>query len=135
MLGLSNGMDGGPARGDNAISDISPLANMNRLEGLYLADNKVVDVSPLTNLENLRMLDLEYNLISQAQPLNALSELESLFLTCNPITDADSLSDFVLAYVDPYNNPSDAKSAERCRKESIQRIQDSYPEEIREYLN
>ena len=45
----------------NNITDISPLAGLTNLEGMYLGFNNITDISPLAGLTNLTHLDLRAN--------------------------------------------------------------------------
>ena len=49
------------AFGFNEISNLTPLANLDRLRSLDLRDNEVSDLAPLANLPKLRSLDLRDN--------------------------------------------------------------------------
>ena len=85
----------------NAISDVSPLANLVNLQTLYLHNNFISDVSPLANahLPNLRHLDLRGNQISDMSPLaNAnLPNLRVLDLKGNHLINDASINEQVLA--------------------------------------
>ncbi|TGD19833.1 MucBP domain-containing protein [Levilactobacillus suantsaiihabitans] len=52
------------------ITDISPLANLTKLQTVWLECNSISDVTPLANLKNLTSLQLEYNKISDFSSLN-----------------------------------------------------------------
>ncbi len=43
---------------DESVSDLTPLANMTNLKGLYLYGTNVSDITPLANLTNLKGLYL-----------------------------------------------------------------------------
>jgi Leucine-rich repeat (LRR) protein len=71
-------------RGKN-ISDISPLAGLDKLERLYLWENKITDISPLAELSNLTELNLNSNNISDISPLSNLNKLQKLYLYDNEV--------------------------------------------------
>ena len=77
----------------NRITDVSPLANLTKFEGvLLLSDNEIVDVSPLANLTELERLALDNNQIIDVSPLVGLTSLTDLYLTNNQIHDVRPLS-------------------------------------------
>ena len=43
------------------LNDISPLANLTKLENLYLDENNIEDISPWAGLTELDSLDLSRN--------------------------------------------------------------------------
>ena len=56
----------------NAISDISPLAGLTKLETLFLDHNQIRDVRPLERLVSLKILRLQENPIQDREPLLSL---------------------------------------------------------------
>ena len=65
----------------NAITDLSPIANLGALEMLDLADNPdISDLSPLASLTELRYLDLNGLPTGELGPLSGLSRLEQLLV-------------------------------------------------------
>ena len=73
------------------ISDISPLAGLTNLQGLFLTSNNISDISPLAGLTNLETLDLTGNNISDLSPLVANSGLsvgDTVNLWSNPLSTA-----------------------------------------------
>ena len=71
----------------SSIADISPLANLTKLEFLNLSANQITDISPLAKLTKLRMLYLSDNKIRDVSPLSNLTKLTRLDLEANQITD------------------------------------------------
>lgn len=51
------------------IVDISPLANLTKLQTVYLQQNRIEDISPLENLTNITKLQLQFNAISDFTPI------------------------------------------------------------------
>ena len=49
----------------NKITDVTPLANLTKLERLWLSDNQITDISALDNLTNLRMLKINGNPVNE----------------------------------------------------------------------
>lgn len=80
--------------GFNAVNDLRPLSQLQKLESLDLySNNSVSDVSPLSNLKNLSVLNLQYNQIKDVSPLAGLERLSVLLLKGNAITDYSPLKD------------------------------------------
>lgn len=95
----------------NAITDVSPLAGLAGLQGLYLSYNPVADIKPLLalpnvvwlglggmSLSNLAFVDFFPQLLSLAvasnqiadlTPLTRLGGLQSLYVGYNPVTNLD----------------------------------------------
>src|SRR5581483_1365195 len=67
----------------NGITNAAFLAACRNLKDLYLADNALSDLSPLTNLQQLAHLSLSYNLATNISPLVALSNLVRLDIDNN----------------------------------------------------
>jgi Leucine-rich repeat (LRR) protein len=74
-------------------TDISPLANLHKLENLTLVGNSLRDISLLSGLINLKRLDLSLNLIRDASPLSGLVNLEYLDVGFNKISDISWATD------------------------------------------
>ena len=78
---------------DNAISDLTPLANLTQLRYLPLRDNAISDLTPLANLTQLQYLGLDRNQkISDLTPLANLDELRELTLAENQVSDLTPLA-------------------------------------------
>ncbi|MEE4146012.1 MAG: leucine-rich repeat domain-containing protein [Halieaceae bacterium] len=88
------------------ISDIGPLAALPGLVELSLDDNQVSDLNPLSGLPELVELSLSYNQLSDLNPLASVSALRELNLRFNQISDLTALAglDSVTA-LDLYANP------------------------------
>jgi hypothetical protein len=69
------------------ISDVRALANLTRLESLYLHGNQIEDVAPLANLTTLTDLWLADNFITDVSPLEKLTLLEELRIHRNSVVD------------------------------------------------
>ena len=66
----------------NQISDLSPLAGLERINGLALADNQISDLSPLSGLINLAHLSIYFNPeITDLSPLKGLTN-DRLLIIC-----------------------------------------------------
>ena len=76
----------------NAVSDISPLAGLTRLTGLWLDNTSISDVSALAGLTQLRTLNLGHNSISDVSVLAGLTQLNTLYLYNNSISDVSALA-------------------------------------------
>ncbi|MGA1191131.1 MAG: leucine-rich repeat domain-containing protein, partial [Bdellovibrionota bacterium] len=75
------------------LTDITVLAELTALRGLYLKNNSIRELPPLASLTELRGLDLDGNNISDISRLAELPDLEVLFLGRNKITDITPLAD------------------------------------------
>jgi hypothetical protein len=75
----------------NAITDLTPLSGLCRLEGLGLTDNGLVDISPLAGMSKLAILHLRTNSISDIAALAGLTSLHQLDITDNDISDLSPL--------------------------------------------
>jgi Leucine-rich repeat (LRR) protein len=78
----------------NAISDLSPLLNLTKLEYLQLGDNKIKDdqLAVIAQLENLTELYLYRNSLTDASPLTSLTKLKILNLANNKIKTVEPLA-------------------------------------------
>lgn len=76
----------------NKIADLSPLAELARLQSLDVSRNRVEDISPLAKLPRLQYLNAEHNRIADLQPLAKLETLNSLYLADNRIEDLAPLA-------------------------------------------
>ncbi len=76
----------------NAVTDISPLANLTKLVDLNIHTQDISDLTPLSGLTSLVELRLAGNSFTDLGPLRGLASLEYLELTGNDITDISPLS-------------------------------------------
>jgi len=76
----------------NAVTDISPLANLTKLVDLNIHTQDISDLTPLSGLTSLVELRLAGNSFTDLSPLRGLASLEYLELTGNDITDISPLS-------------------------------------------
>ena len=81
--------------GENEIRDISPLAALVHLEGLWIYVNPISNLLPLANLTKLKQLNLSVCEISDIRPLANLRNLEYLILKSNRIADYSPLANLV----------------------------------------
>ncbi|MGH1585469.1 MucBP domain-containing protein [Lactiplantibacillus plantarum] len=61
------------------VTDISPLANLQKLQVVNIQQNRITDISPLANLKNLTEVDAAYNHISDFLPLKGFKNLKGTF--------------------------------------------------------
>ncbi len=73
---------------DNEIEDLSPLADLERLQLLDLSGNRIRNIGPLETLKALQYLNLENNQVEDLAPVAGLANMRSLYLTGNRIRDA-----------------------------------------------
>jgi len=69
-------------------SDISPLANLTKLQELYLWGTGVSDISPLANLTSLRVLGFDLTNVSDISPLANLPNLQAVDLSRGPLVES-----------------------------------------------
>ena len=81
--------------GQNPITDISPIQNLEKITGLSFWGCRITDISPLQNLRNLRGFLLGYNQIEDITPLSNLTNLEHVDLARNRIKDYSPLANLV----------------------------------------
>jgi len=74
------------------VSNLSGLEYAGSITNLFLANNQVSDVSPLAGLERLITLDLGYNDISDLSPLAGLTNLQNLYVDNNLLTNLNGLA-------------------------------------------
>ncbi|MDE0043118.1 MAG: hypothetical protein OXT74_13860, partial [Candidatus Poribacteria bacterium] len=77
----------------SSVSDLSPLAGLTKLTGLYLGGSSASDLSPLAGLTNLEHLFLDANGVSDLSPLAGLTNLARLAFNGNSISDLSALRD------------------------------------------
>lgn len=70
----------------NKIRSIAGIEKL-KLKMLSLGENQLSDLSPLQNMQSLEMLDLRFNNIIDITPLKNLLTIETLILTDNPIQE------------------------------------------------
>ena len=75
------------------LDNISFLKNAGKLESLVAEENAIKDVTPLAELKSLRVLYLDRNSISDISALKDLVSLEELLLYKNNIENIDALKD------------------------------------------
>ncbi len=78
--------------GNPMLSDLVPIANLVRLERLVLPVCQISDLRPLSGLTQLRKLDLDRNRISDISPLANLTQLTELVISENEIADISPLA-------------------------------------------
>ena len=76
----------------NAVTDISPLANLTKLVDLNIHTQDISDLSPLSGLTSLLELRLAANSFTDLSPLRGLASLQFLELTGNDITPLSGLT-------------------------------------------
>ena len=77
---------------DCQLNDISPLSSLTRLEELNARGNSISDLLPLARLTTLKHLNLSHCLIVDISPLSHLVNLQVLQLDHNQIEDVRPLS-------------------------------------------
>ena len=77
---------------DNQITDISPVAPLIKLQGLWLDDNAVSDILPVKGLTELVELGFNRNQVSDLSPVTRLTKLEELHFKHNNISDISAVT-------------------------------------------
>jgi hypothetical protein len=80
-----------PAR-NGGIENLSDLAMMPNLTGVFLSQQNILDLSPLASLPALRVLDLRHNPVADLSPLAGLLQLSELRLYGTRVTDLSPLA-------------------------------------------
>jgi Leucine-rich repeat (LRR) protein len=75
-----------------AISDLSPLADLSSLESLDLESTPVSNIAPLSNLVSLRTLRFVGTRVSDLSPLAGLTALQLLSLVGTEVSDLSPLT-------------------------------------------
>ncbi len=79
-----------------SITDISPVANLTKLEYLDFNQNRTIeDISPISNLNNLKKLILYSNPIKDISAIANLLGLKELWLGDTPVSDITRLTNLV----------------------------------------
>jgi internalin A len=81
------------------ISDLSPLATLTRLEGLWARETQVTDLSPLAGLRALQELYLDDTPVSDLSPLSELPQLTELHLRNTAVRVLHGLEGSCLRYL------------------------------------
>ena len=87
------------------ISDISPLANLTKLEQLEVTGSDVHDISSLVRLTNLRVLQFYSSDISDISPLSGMTKLEKVRFRHSDVEDITPLANLIhLEWLDLASN-------------------------------
>ncbi len=78
--------------GKGQINDLSPIADLDKLESLRASINPIADVSALSKMKNLDRLDLGRTQVADITPLRGLTKLTELQLDDAPVSDISPLS-------------------------------------------
>ena len=83
------------------ISDVSPLANLTKLQQLEFKGSKLNDISSLVHLTNMRVLQFYGIDISDISPLSAMTKLEKVRFRHTDVEDITPLAElFDLGWLD-----------------------------------
>lgn len=78
----------------NGVKSLAPLADLSRLEEIWLVQNQVTNLKPLTGLNNLKTLVLEMNYrLKSIKALADLASLEYLNIAGTGVADLSPLVD------------------------------------------
>ena len=88
------------------ISDISPIAKLNKLQTLEIYDNSISDLSPITELSQLNQFIFLRGYVEDLSPLAGLTKLKELRIGQNWVQDITPLKNLTeLTKLSIYNNP------------------------------
>ena len=79
-------------REPSELTNLSPLAGLQRLHSLNLSGTGVTDLAPLAGLQGLQSLDLSSTGVTDLAPLSGLQGLQSLKLSSTGVTDLAPLA-------------------------------------------
>jgi Leucine-rich repeat (LRR) protein len=68
---------------DNLISDLAPLAELNRLQSVTLAGNQIRDISPMEGLTAMQLLDFSRNQVENLKAVSKMTNLRALYVADN----------------------------------------------------
>ena len=71
----------------NQVSDLSPLAGLNKLRVLYAHNNRISDISPVRGLTSLTELVFDRSQVSDISPVRGLTNLVHLEFDESPVSD------------------------------------------------
>ena len=77
---------------DNQIADLTPIAELKRLQSVTLANNKIKDIKPLENLTAMQLLDLSGNEVSDLAALKKMSNLRTLYVAENQLKSLEPIA-------------------------------------------
>jgi Leucine-rich repeat (LRR) protein len=75
----------------NSVSDLEPIAGLNKLLDVQFAGNDIANLSPMAGLVNIQRLNLAGNSISDISALSGLINLHLMSLDNNNISDLSPL--------------------------------------------
>ena len=78
---------------DNQISDLSPIAGLVGLDGLWIINNPVSDISPIRDLTNLTELVVDKTYVSDLSPIAGLLNLKALGVSTPLVSDLSPVRD------------------------------------------
>jgi len=79
--------------GHGEVEDLTPLAELKRLQLIDLSNHQIKSVAPLENLSALQYLNLSGNQVEDLKPLAGLKKINSLYLGRNKIQDISPLAE------------------------------------------
>ena len=77
---------------DNEISDLTPIASLEKLQSVTLAGNQIRDLTPLKHLTKMQLLDLSDNQITDLSDLESMLNLRTLYVAKNQVKDLQPIS-------------------------------------------
>lgn len=76
---------------DNQITDLSPLAGLNKLQSITLAKNTIKDIKPLEGLTAVQLLDLSNNEVESLEAVQKMTNLRSLWVADNQLKSLEPI--------------------------------------------
>ena len=74
---------------DNVITDLTPITDLTLLQSVTLANNQITDLAPLAGLEKMQLLDLADNSVTDLSPITAMQNLRTLWVADNQLTSIE----------------------------------------------
>lgn len=101
---------------NNTVRNISPLAQIEKLQTVYLQHNVVEDLTSLASSKALTKLDVSYNSLTNVAPISTLPTLTWLNISNNSITALSGIEKLVsLTYLSAgYNTLTDVAPLASC---------------------
>ncbi len=90
---------------DNEIEDLTPIADLKRLQSVTLAGNRIKDLKPVENLKAMQLLDLSRNEVDDLSPLKQMSNLRTLYVANNKLKTLEPIAELAKIWsLDASNN-------------------------------
>ncbi|TWU10159.1 Internalin-A precursor [Allorhodopirellula heiligendammensis] len=90
----------------NEISDLAPLAKLNKLQSVTLAGNRIESIAALEPLTRIQLLDLSGNDVAQLEPIRNMKNMRTLYLADNQLENISAIAELQkISALDLAGNP------------------------------